>query len=131
MEMSKVDCLKKVSVFSNLISMFIYFLLGLFLIGIQPVFSYSALAGITFTDVSESAGIIQISPTWGVSWGDVNADGWEDVYLSNHQYSKLIEVHTPPALFLNKGSYVFKGIVGSYPPYEWASSSFGFSVISP
>lgn len=75
--------------------------------------SYS-YAGVTFTDVSEVAGISQISPTWGVSWGDVNADGWEDVYLNNHQYWPGIPVLLPPALFLNLKNGQFQNVNTSY-----------------
>jgi hypothetical protein len=72
-------------------------------------------AMVTFTDVSESAGISLITPSWGVSWGDVNADGWEDIYVSNHMYHPIYEgIMIPPSLFLNQGDGTFQDVRDVY-----------------
>jgi hypothetical protein len=42
---------------------------------------------ISFTDVSQKAGIEMITGTWSFQWGEMNDDGWEDIYVNNHQYS--------------------------------------------
>jgi hypothetical protein len=37
----------------------------------------------TFTDIAPQAGVEDISPGMSVTWGDVNRDGWMDLYVSN------------------------------------------------
>src|SRR3989338_3189026 len=70
---------------------------------------------ITFTDVTDTVGINQTTPTWGISWGDVNADGWEDIYVSNHQYNEYYaDIQTPPALFLNQRDGTFLNVNMEY-----------------
>ncbi|MGA1195545.1 MAG: FG-GAP-like repeat-containing protein [Candidatus Latescibacterota bacterium] len=39
--------------------------------------------GVTLTDVSSGAGITGSANSYGVAWGDVNADGHVDLYVSN------------------------------------------------
>ena len=36
-----------------------------------------------FTDIAAQAGVEDISPGMSVTWGDVNRDGWMDLYVSN------------------------------------------------
>ncbi len=64
-------------------------LLGL---GIAPLHVYSE---IKFRDVSKTAGINQSIPTAASAWGDVNADGWPDIWVSNHH-------GLPPSLYVNQ-----------------------------
>jgi len=79
------------------------------------VFSGQASAQTSFTEVSAQAGVSQVSPTWGVSWGDVNNDGLEDIYIGNHHYSlQHADVQTPPALFMNLGDLTFQNVADSY-----------------
>lgn len=36
-----------------------------------------------FTDIAAEAGVEDISPGMSVTWGDLNRDGWADLYVSN------------------------------------------------
>ena len=55
-----------------------------------------ALAQIAFTDVTDAAGVAHMSESYGASWGDLDGDGYLDIFASNHR--------TPPSLFLNMGN---------------------------
>src|SRR4051794_30744875 len=49
-------------------------------------FAHDAKAQIAFEDVSNAAGFgASTSETWGASWGDLNGDGYPDLYSSNHR----------------------------------------------
>jgi hypothetical protein len=61
-----------------------------------------SLAQIQFEDVSIAAGITNTSKSFGVSWGDFNADGKPDVWVSNHA--------SKPSLYLNNGDGTFTDI---------------------
>ena len=59
----------------------------------------AATAGISFTDATDAAGVSHQSETFGASWGDLNGDGYPDLFVSNHR--------TPDSLFLNRGNGTF------------------------
>lgn len=63
--------------------------------GIAP----TAHATIAFTDVSTAAGLTYSGESYGASWGDLNGDGYPDLFANNHR--KLV------ALYLNKGDGTF------------------------
>lgn len=45
-----------------------------------------ATAELAFDDVSDLSGVSSIrSETWGASWGDVNGDGYPDLFVGNHR----------------------------------------------
>ena len=58
-----------------------------------------ASAQISFTDVTAQSGMTHSSETFGASWGDLNGDGYPDLYVSNHR--------TPDSLWLNRGNGIF------------------------
>jgi len=90
---------------------------AVFAIVVMAALNYGGLAyaQTSFTEVSLQAGVRLVTPTWGVSWGDVNNDGLEDIYIGNHHYSlKHADVQTPPALFLNLGDSTFQNVADSY-----------------
>jgi hypothetical protein len=62
-----------------------------------------------FTDVTESAGVSATVGilTWGASWGDLNSDGFPDLYAGNHSQ--------PPGLYRNNTDGTFTDIVESTP----------------
>jgi hypothetical protein len=60
-----------------------------------------------FDDVSVSAGIAHSGETYGASWGDLDGDGYPDLFVSNHR--------TQDSLFLNAGDGTFID-VASPPP---------------
>lgn len=39
---------------------------------------------IMFRDVSDSAGFTKVTTSYGGAWGDVNSDGWPDLFANNH-----------------------------------------------
>lgn len=59
--------------------------------------------GDTFTDVSESAGIYGsvIGFGLGVTVGDINLDGWQDIYISNDFFER-------DYIYMNQGDGTFK-----------------------
>jgi hypothetical protein len=57
-----------------------------------------AWAEISFQEVTESAGINYSGPTVGASWGDLNGDGYPDLFVPNHR----LEGNTS-SLYLNQG----------------------------
>ncbi|MFM1912535.1 MAG: hypothetical protein RIR51_373 [Bacteroidota bacterium] len=59
--------------------------------------------GDVFTDVSKEAGIYQAAMGYGlgISVGDLNADGWDDIYVSN-------DFHEDDYYYVNQGDGTFK-----------------------
>ncbi len=55
-----------------------------------------ASAQIAFTDVTDASGAGHFSESYGASWGDLDGDGYPDLFTSNHR--------TKPSLFLNMGN---------------------------
>jgi hypothetical protein len=58
-----------------------------------------AAAQIAFTDVTDASGAGHFSESYGASWGDLDSDGYPDLFTSNHR--------TKPSLFLNMGNGTF------------------------
>ena len=63
----------------------------------------TASAQIAFEDVSSPAGFHNEGESWGAAWGDVNGDGWPDLWVPNH--------HRAPSLYVNQrdGTFVDEG----------------------
>jgi FG-GAP-like repeat/ASPIC and UnbV len=57
---------------------------------------------IAYTDVTNAAGVAHSSESYGASWGDLDGDGYPDLFASNHR--------TQPSLFLNLGNGSFRDI---------------------
>ncbi|WP_025741654.1 VCBS repeat-containing protein [Aquimarina pacifica] len=60
--------------------------------------------GNTFVDVTEEAGLKTFGLTLSATVGDLNNDGWPDLYVSN-------DFSTPDFLYLNNGDGTFKEVV--------------------
>ena len=58
-----------------------------------------ASAQIAFTDVTKASGVAHSSETYGASWGDLDGDGYPDLFVSNHR--------TMTSLFVNMGNGTF------------------------
>ena len=54
---------------------------------------------IQFSDATVAAGVDHSSETYGASWGDLNGDGFPDLFVSNHR--------TQPSMYLNRGDGAF------------------------
>ena len=79
-----------------------------------------------FTDVAEEAGVLNLSFTKGVAWGDYDDDGFPDLYVSN--------LGTANRLFRNNGDGTFTdvaqqvGVTGplmSFPIWFWDFNNDG------
>lgn len=70
----------------------------------------------TFEDISAQAGITDISWSTSASMGDVNQDGWVDIYVNNYaEYTSYpfagnIERCSPNFLYLNLGNNQFRNV---------------------
>jgi len=60
---------------------------------------------IAFTDVTNAAGVAHSSETYGASWGELNGDGFPDLFVSNHRTMK--------SLFRSNGNSTFTDIAGT------------------
>ena len=66
---------------------------------ILVLISVGAMAQIQFQDATPGSGILHDGESYGASWGDLNADGWPDLFVNNHR--------EPPALLVNMGNGTF------------------------
>lgn len=73
--------------------------------GLLAATASSARADIAFQEVSKSAGIVFSGETHGASWGDVNGDGYPDIYANNH--------HMKDSLYINNRNGTFKDIANT------------------
>jgi hypothetical protein len=57
-------------------------------------------AQINFEDVTLAAGITYAGESYGASWGDLNSDGWPDLFVNHHR--------SQPSLLVNLGNNRFE-----------------------
>ena len=63
------------------------------------------VAAISFEDVSRPSGVYHQYSTAASAWGDFNADGWPDLWVSNHW-------HQPPSVYVNQRNGTFHEVAG-------------------
>jgi hypothetical protein len=61
-----------------------------------------------FEDVSAAAGIAYTGPTVGAAWGDVNGDGFPDVFVPNHRLEG-----NKPNLYVNQRDGTFEDVAST------------------
>ena len=64
-----------------------------------------ATAEIQFEDVTQRAGFSYHGQTYGASWGDLNSDGWPDLWVSNHTRG--------PSVYLNGRDGTFRDVASA------------------
>ncbi|TAL74163.1 MAG: hypothetical protein EPN88_04050, partial [Bacteroidetes bacterium] len=69
----------------------------------------------TFTDVTKQAGIVYEGYGLGLAMGDVNKDGYSDIYVSNDYIANDL-------LYINQGNGTFKNEIRKYMSYQTKSS---------
>ena len=78
----------------------------------------------TFADISQSANVQTIGNSYGISWGDINNDGFPDAYIATcHGFDPLRSINH---LLLNNGDETFTNIG---PAAGVADSLAGWSVL--
>jgi hypothetical protein len=68
----------------------------------------AAQAEISFTDVSESAGIDRSGESYGASWGDLDGDGYPDLFVSMHRRQPSLFLNTRKGDFIDVGKQTFR-----------------------
>ncbi len=58
----------------------------------------------TFSDITFASGMVSFKPTETATWGDVNGDGWLDVFIANENNAENLY---PCELFINNGNETF------------------------
>jgi hypothetical protein len=61
----------------------------------------------TFTDITQSSGLLSFSPSQTATWNDFNNDGWLDVFIGNE--SNQPELH-PCQFYINQKDGTFKNV---------------------
>jgi hypothetical protein len=74
----------------------------------------AASADIRFQDVSGEAGVSGFTESWGSSWGDLNSDGWPDLWIQGH--------NSFPRVYRNTGGGRFEDVAYQIAPSFWFSS---------
>ena len=80
----------------------------------------------TFTDVAKEAGVLNMSYTKGVSWGDYNDDGFPDLYISNFGFANRLFRNNGDGTFADVAQQI--GVTGpkkSFPAWFWDFNNDG------
>ncbi|MBK9421797.1 MAG: VCBS repeat-containing protein [Flavobacteriales bacterium] len=79
-------------------------------LGVSSVVALNAQ--VTFENVSTAAGLTYQGRSWGSSWGDINGDGFVDLFMSchQHQYEPYFD-NDSIQIFVNTGDGHFDGTI--------------------
>ena len=75
----------------------------------------AASAEIRFEDVSDVTNMTGFTESWGSSWGDLNSDGWPDLYVQGH--------NSYPRVYRNTGDGSFEDIAYELDPGVWVAKN--------
>jgi hypothetical protein len=73
------------------------------------ILAVPAVAEIRFEEVSQAANINRLSQTAGSGWGDLNGDGWPDLWVTNHDWHF-------PSIYLNLKNGTFAEVADTVLP---------------
>ncbi len=68
---------------------------------------------IQFIDVTRQAGIDYTGNSFGASWGDVNGDGWPDIWLGNHARFPKLYINNADGTFTDQISTIIPDLTES------------------
>jgi hypothetical protein len=70
--------------------------------------AHVARAEIAFIEATRDVGISYVGPSWGLAWGDLNGDGYPDLWTGNH--------YLPGTLYLNQSGISFRDVTSEILP---------------
>ena len=73
-----------------------------------------------FNEVTSNAGLQYTGESYGASWGDMNGDGWYDLWVGNHGYRG-----NGPGLYRNNGDGTFTNVASALVGYRGDSDVHG------
>ncbi len=79
--------------------------------------------GFTFVDKTASAGLSEFAATTGVSWGDLDGDGWIDLFVCNYLSAIPNTANAKNRLWRNNGNGTFTDVA---PSLGLDDSSYSF-----
>lgn len=74
----------------------------------------AVFASVQFDDIARFAGVDEATESYGASWGDLNGDGYPDLFVSNHRKQ--------PTVYLNMRDGTFQSVDQQVVP--WVNRSF-------
>lgn len=87
------------------------------LLSLSSVSTLLTAAPVSFEDQSSQLSMSGTSESWGLTWTDINDDGWPDLFIQSHR--------DYPKVFRNTGSGGFEDVANEYEPGDiWMSHTY-------
>ena len=81
----------------------------------------------TFTDVAETAAVMNFRYAKAAVWGDYDGDGLQDLYVSNYRGNNRLYRNTGRGFFIDEAQRLgVAGPTGSFPAWFWDVDNDGF-----